>query len=109
MPTARSDQSRDLIGRVEGILVFPHPHDVPASRIQSGIDLVVTLDVPGELRAPVVGVRARNGSMNRAPVPEAAIDEDSNLCPGEHDVRSDWTATESPDRVVLPEAEAHPV
>lgn len=64
-------------------------------RHQNGIGLPVALDVALQLRHPVVGVRFRNGRVLRASVPEAAVDEDCDPQPSEHDV---GTSAHSGDR-----------
>jgi hypothetical protein len=49
---------------------------------------VVAVDVSLELGQPVARVLARSSSVERAAMPEAAVDEDGDPTPRENDVRT---------------------
>jgi hypothetical protein len=68
--------------------MFPHVQHRPPEVTEGGILAPVAGDVAVKLRLPPVPVVAREGSMLGAAVPEAAIHEDSDLGPGEGDVRA---------------------
>lgn len=92
------------LDRHDGLLdvdVLPDPDDGPLVVGEGLIDSAVTLDVGRKLRFPVVGVRPGDLLVFRAAVPEAAVHEDGDTPPGEHDVGPDAHRTD-PQQVVLP-------
>lgn len=66
----------DLRGRGGHVVVLPEPKDGPTSIPQVRIGAPVTTDVASELLLPPRGVVRGRGSVLRARVPEAAVDED---------------------------------
>ena len=93
----RFDLTADAFGGQEGILVLPHAHDVPSSSSERGVGVSIPCLVREELVPPPLGVTARPGRVQRAHVPEAAVDEDGEARPGEHDVRATAHAGEGRD------------
>ena len=67
--------------------MLPDSDDFPARCLQERIRLRIPLYVALELRSPVLLIRPGNRAMVRAKVPEATIDEDSDLRGAEDDVR----------------------
>jgi hypothetical protein len=66
--------------------VLPHPDHEPAGCRKRTIGLAVALNVAFELVPPPVCIRLWTRRVERAHVPEAAIDEDDHLDRPEHDV-----------------------
>ena len=66
--------------------MFPVAEDGPASFLEVSIRVGVTGPVGLDLDAPVVGVRFGLGVMGLAAVPEAAVDEHSDLLAWEDEV-----------------------
>lgn len=97
----------DAVGRFVHRLVLPHADDRPAERGESCVRLPVALDVAIELRRPVVGVGLRRSAVDRAAVPEAAIDEDCDTGTREDDVRPGAQGAVNPE--IDSEAKATPV
>ena len=59
--------------------MLPHAEDAPAAGAESAGDEAVAGAVGGNLIAPKGGVGFRPGGVERAAVPEAAVDEESEL------------------------------
>ena len=108
--SARRDEQA-LVLRCDGgsglamVLVLPGSEHVPSRGGERMIDGSVSVDVSLKLGLPVAGVHARGVAVDRAGVPEASVDEDSELLSCEHDVWPDRSVGEL-DRIVLAEAEA---
>lgn len=84
-----------LANRQHGFInrhMLPKPHNSPSSFLQEQGVRTITLAIPGQLRAPVVGIRSWLASMFRARMPETTVDEDRDPTPGEHDVWPDASA-----------------
>ena len=109
-PSGRSrlaaSRPRHTRTRDRRILVFPHPDDRPASFDEAPVRLRVALDVAGEFGGPPVRVGGRRRSMLRARMPEAAVDEDRNLRPREHDVSCPSQVGQRPNMHPIAEAKA---
>lgn len=103
-PPGSSDrQSHSVCGRLD-ILMLPDALDRPAGPPKSSLDSPIAVDVGGELRQPVLAIAIGYGAVLGARVPEASVDEHSELQPRERDVGPDPNLT-SPDQEVLAEAE----
>lgn len=87
------------------VLVLPEPQDPPARINQRSIDLAVSLDVPPELRPPVIVVGPWPHPMLGANVPEAAVNQDDEPFDREDDVDHNGPITRL-DPVVLSEPKA---
>ncbi len=81
-----ADRHLDVLRGGTGVLMFPYPHDCPASPRQRMVISAVAGDVARELRLPVCRVCAGVCGMDWAAVPEASIHEDSQLNGAEDDV-----------------------
>jgi hypothetical protein len=68
-------------------LAFPKPYDFPTSRTQQAIYGQITLTVTDDLASPVSLIGFRRPIALRTAVPEAAIDENSNLMPRKDKIR----------------------
>jgi hypothetical protein len=88
--------------------VFEKPEDTPPGGFEGLVVGPVALDVPRELRRPIVAVRARRLPVLRAPVPEAPIDEYGDAHSGENDVRSDPPMTDW-DAKIFPKTKTEPM
>lgn len=86
-------------GRGQGF-VFPKPDHLPASRLKRRVDALVAFHVPAKLGRPVPLVRRGLPAMLRADMPEAAVNEDSNLLRGEDDVGPDLDLTQVQPKVL---------
>ena len=75
-------------------------------RFECGLLLGIALRVPGDLRAPVLGVRpGLPPPVLLAAMPPAAVDEAADQRPGEHDVRAHRPAPSARSRVdAVPES-----
>lgn len=91
-----------------GFVVLPDSYDRPASRGEAEVHFSISGLVSFELGLPVVAVRLRSSSVLGTAVPEATVDEDGDLLPGEYDIRLHESFRQS-DRMMLPEAKAEPV
>jgi hypothetical protein len=85
------------------VLMLPQALDGPAGLAESSVVSPIAIDIGGELRQPILAVAVGHRAMLGARVPEAPVDENSELQPREHDVGPDPNLT-SPDEEVLPEA-----
>src|SRR5205807_1572554 len=81
-----ADYACDPRSRFAWILVRPHADRKPAGFCEACIRILVSPPIALDLFAPPLGVGSRPCSMLRAPVPEAAVDEDSDSCRSEDDV-----------------------
>lgn len=81
-----SHDPTDVTGCLRHGLVLPDADDRPSERLQMDVGLTVPLHVARELGRPPGGVVGGCCLVFGAPVPEAAIDEDSDLRTGEQDV-----------------------
>jgi hypothetical protein len=99
MTDSAEDHRQGLLRR----LVLPDPHNCPAGARQGRVGTPISLDVAAQLRGPVPLIARGFPAVDWAHVPEAAIDEHSDLASGEDDVRADADAGQV-ETVVLPEA-----
>lgn len=83
-----SDGGLDASDGVGRLIVLPDSQDRPAGGLQSAGRALVTLGVRAQLRSPVVDVASGDGAVDRAAVPEAPIDVDSEPEPWKYDVWS---------------------
>jgi len=70
-----TDRSRNLARSLVRIVVFPEPEDLPTGGYQPCICIAVPRDVRRQLPSPPRGVHLGVGCVDRAPMPEAAVDE----------------------------------
>lgn len=66
--------------------MLPEPQDSPPKRLELFACHQIALDVARNLGSPVVDVGARLDVMDRAAMPETAVNIDSNFLFGEDDV-----------------------
>jgi hypothetical protein len=92
----------DQICSLCDIHVLPDADHVPTVLHERSIHPTVALGVLGELRHPVVTVALGDLLMDRAAVPEAAVDEHGHLRSREDDVRSHTDAS-TPEQEILSE------
>lgn len=71
-PKARQQPAFILLGE----LVFPDANDLPTAGAERAGDEPVAGLIAGDLLAPEAGILTRLGRVERASVPEAAVDED---------------------------------
>lgn len=90
------------------VVVLPHSYDRPAGRGEAEIHFSISGHVSLKLGLPVIAVRLRGGSVLRATVPEATVDEDSDLLSREDNIRLHESVRE-PDWVMLAKAQPEPV
>lgn len=76
----------DPLRRVGDGFVLPDPDHFPPGLHEKSIGLLVPASISSDLVRPELRVCDRHGVVLRASVPEAAIDEDSHLRPGEDQV-----------------------
>lgn len=76
----------DPVCGIHGTLVLPDPDHGPSGCAELGFVEAITLDVSGDLRAPVGGIGSGAGSVFWAVVPEAAINEDGDPLAAKDDV-----------------------
>lgn len=72
--------------------MFPHPKNSPAGRLKVCKVPPIASPVAREFRVPIGGVRPGRGSVQRATVPEASIDEDNQALSRERDVNTNLAA-----------------
>src|SRR5690606_24786145 len=101
----RGQDSGDLCGSARHVFVLPETYDGPPERTEVGVGLAVPRDVAVQLLPPPCTARDRMGGVLWTPMPEAAVDEDGQLGPGEHDVGS--SARHAWDGHVHPVAKPH--
>jgi hypothetical protein len=81
------DGGGDSLDNPRDIFVFPEAQHSPPGRLKRSGRFRITSTVGPDLVWPVVGVVLEGrAAMVGTPVPEAAIDEDSDPLPGEDDV-----------------------
>lgn len=85
-PHAGVQRLYNAIRRGAGILVLPDAHDCPSGLGETPVGISIALAIPLDLRAPPLGIRRRPRHVQRAAMPEAAIDEDCYPRPAEHQV-----------------------
>jgi hypothetical protein len=85
-PVETSELCFDEVGRFVRIDVLPESQHGPARRRQELFRVVVAESICSELERPPVPVGYRLGPVCGTAVPEAAIDENGELAPGERDV-----------------------
>lgn len=90
----RADNVKDTAGyalRIATNLTLPYPHDLPAKGFDSGIHLLIALQIPSDLRYPIGGVgaalQARPARLPLTPVPEIPVTEHCKACTREYDIR----------------------
>lgn len=76
------DQGRNIVR----FFVFPEPQNSPPEKREPFACHQIALDVARNLGSPVVDVGARLDVMDRAAMPETAVNIDSNFLFGENDV-----------------------
>lgn len=86
MPWSRTQKLEHMGRHFCRIFMFPVPGRVPAGRNQPLVGVSVAGTVGRDFGGPVAAVRSWGSSVERAAVPVAAVDEDSDLASGEHDV-----------------------
>lgn len=106
---ALREKRLDAIGDLDRRLVFPSAHNDPPKGMELLVGVAIPCDVAIQLGSPVRRVGARIGSVLRAPVPEAPVDEDGELMSSEHDVRLSPPTARQPDREPRTEASSTPV
>ena len=74
--------------------MFEKPQDRPPFLLEDGVMSPITIDIARQLRLPVGAIRFWNLPMFWAPMPKAAIDKNSDLGPGEDNVRSNASSLE---------------
>ncbi|MEY2425858.1 MAG: hypothetical protein QOI61_1430 [Actinomycetota bacterium] len=79
----RDNRVRDQLG----ILVFPHPHDLPSRSSQTLVRVGISRPVAVDLRRPPLRIPSRATAMFRTAVPKASVDEHRQSLAGKHDVR----------------------
>lgn len=99
------DQLRDTNGGLGRVLMLPYTEHTPASLGEQAISLKVAFPVTDDLLSPVIGVRLRHGVVLGAAMPEAAVEEDRDLCPGEHQVSGTADRRKRADGNSVPQAE----
>ncbi|GAA3623518.1 hypothetical protein GCM10022223_45620 [Kineosporia mesophila] len=72
--------------------MFPDAYDDPTGRGEEVVRLLIASDVLSQLRCPVPLVAGGFTPMDRTDMPEAAVNEDGDLGPGEDDVGTSPTA-----------------
>lgn len=82
-------------GRIRENFVFPEADYMPAQCDQAHINLSVTLSVSCNLARPERCVRLGSGSMHRASVPKATVDEHCHPSGREDEIRTSWKRTRS--------------
>ena len=90
------DGSTHYVHGPKRIRVFPEPQYQPPATLKEAIRVTVTTNVCLNLSAPPIGVGLRPSSMLRAPVPEAAVDKNSNLLADEREVGATSCAWNEP-------------
>lgn len=90
----------NLLADVFGVLVLPEPQDLPSEAAQRVGVTAVPFHVARKFRAPPVCVVLRLCRVQRAPVPEAPINEDNDSSSREDDIaaathRSIWSVVNS--------------
>lgn len=81
-----ADQCLDAICGDDRVLVLPDDYQLPSSLGNSSRVALVTFNIAGKLRAPVVRVRTRHDAVNRTAMPEAAKTLDDDSLTREHDI-----------------------
>jgi hypothetical protein len=67
--------------------MFPYAEHSPALLAEEETNDSVALFVPGNFRMPKLGARLGQSAMPSAPVPEASINKDGEVVPGEDEIR----------------------
>lgn len=75
------------IGRLSGRLVLPDSHHRPARLGQATVSISIPSTIGLDLVPPEFGVVLGPGPVQRASMPETAVDEDGKALAGEDDVR----------------------
>src|SRR3954451_1113438 len=90
------------------VLVLPESEDRPVLNCEARNLLKITLPIAFDLLRPILMVPSRDRRVQRAAVPEAAVDEDGDTLPRENDIRSD-RASASADWNIATVPASHPV
>lgn len=85
--------------------MLPHSDTDPASVGKPAVGVAIARPVRSHLFGPERGVGRRDGVMFRTTVPEAAVQEDRYLCPGEDQVSGSPELLDRPDRYAVTKAE----
>lgn len=76
----------DTAHRGDQVFVLPNSNYSPARLAQSPVGISISRDVCVDLGPPPCGVVLGAGAVDRAPVPEATVDEDRDARRGKGDV-----------------------
>ena len=101
-----ADDLVNSLGRRLWVFVLPCPQDVPPVRCKALVVSLISPDVSLNLRGPIVRIGSRTDAVFRAPMPEAAVDEDSHLLSTKHDVGTAIQARHRPHVLSEPKASA---
>lgn len=82
------DSLLDPAGRGIRVLVLPDSDDAPAAGPKGSVRIGVAGPVGNDLATPELRIGPRPGSVLRATVPEASVDEDSDSRPAKDDIGS---------------------
>lgn len=110
MDRASSNKVAHPAGCLMRVFMLPDANDCPARSVEPQVGVAIALDGPPQLLGPPGGVVLGRDGMDRAPMPEAAIDEHSDSASREHHVRTPSEVGQSsqvypvpqPERVQLP-------
>lgn len=70
--------------------MLPDADNLPAGFPKKAAHLPVPALVPGKLLRPETSIRSRNTSVDRAPMPKAAVYKDRQSLLSEHEVGATW-------------------
>ncbi len=87
--TSLPEAPKDLLSCEGWVFVLPDSDHGPASGRKVRVIPLIPVFVPSKLCRPVAAISLRAGAMIGASVPEAAINEDRELCSREDDVGVD--------------------
>src|SRR5688572_14980782 len=84
--SARVDEFGDAVCRLGGVFVFPDPHRLPTESSQPLIGISVPRSIGFDLLPPEISIALRPGSVLRAAVPKASVDEYGQSRARENDI-----------------------
>lgn len=93
---AQGTDAGDVGGGSSGSLVLPDVHRRPSLGGEGVVEVPVASHVGPQLGDPIGGVGDGDDAVLGAAVPEAAVDEDGHLGPGEGDVEADQPSPGNP-------------
>lgn len=88
------------------VFVRPEPEHQPICLLKQIGRLLISSQIPRDLRLPVAHVRLGHDEVDRAGMPEAAVNEHSDLESGEHDVGGAADARQRSEVGPIPQAVA---